>query len=187
MSPKNNRSFRNRIPVFMRDGWLCRYCGKDLLADGDALLQATVDHVMPVSLGGPNNAGNLVASCMVCNQLKGNLPAMHLDDALRLVAAQRDLRLSNILVAMRSAGQQFPRPSLETCQGAPLWPSTVTIDPETICPDAPAAFEQLYDHPAADIAVAVESEPSHDEPAGVESEPSRDEPAGIIPFPAHPR
>jgi hypothetical protein len=41
-----------------------RYCGcqRDL----------TLDHVVPVSLGGVNSWTNLVTACMACNQRKGN-------------------------------------------------------------------------------------------------------------------
>lgn len=45
----------------------CHYCGKKLKA-GDA----TVDHVIPRSKGGPNSASNFVLSCAPCNTTKGS-------------------------------------------------------------------------------------------------------------------
>jgi len=51
-----------RRNVLARDGGRCAYC------DGPA---ATIDHIMPVSLGGARSWGNLVAACHACNQRKG--------------------------------------------------------------------------------------------------------------------
>lgn len=34
---------------------------------------ATLDHVFPVARGGTNTPGNLVAACVACNRLKGDL------------------------------------------------------------------------------------------------------------------
>ncbi len=83
--------------VYERDGWRCRYCdlqvidpavlralGSVLPADfpdgGTArsthparlLLAATVDHVVPRSIGGDNSAGNLVTACGTCQYNKGS-------------------------------------------------------------------------------------------------------------------
>lgn len=49
--------------VLERDGFRCAYCGGP--AD-------TTDHVLPKSLGGRDDAANLVASCRRCNSAKGN-------------------------------------------------------------------------------------------------------------------
>lgn len=43
-----------------RDGETCRYCGSK---DGPF----HIDHVMPWSRGGSNDAGNLVVACSTCN------------------------------------------------------------------------------------------------------------------------
>lgn len=79
--------------VFRRDGWRCRYCGCRTIPAkarrsmdkrlpgairwdratnlgchaGFWILWASVDHVIPRSLGGRNEAENLVTACMVCN------------------------------------------------------------------------------------------------------------------------
>lgn len=58
--------FRRRI-VFCRDGWRCQYCGINL-----ERLEATIDHVVPVSRGGESNWKNCVTACKPCNRKKGN-------------------------------------------------------------------------------------------------------------------
>lgn len=55
-------SKRLRYEVLRRDGHACRYCGA---AAPDARL--TVDHVVPVALGGRDDPTNLVAACVDCN------------------------------------------------------------------------------------------------------------------------
>jgi hypothetical protein len=55
-------SKRLRYEVLRRDNHQCRYCGA---AAPDVTL--TVDHVLPVALGGADEAGNLVAACGDCN------------------------------------------------------------------------------------------------------------------------
>lgn len=52
--------------VFKRDGYSCRYCGKD-----DVPL--TVDHLICWESGGPSIPSNLVAACRRCNKNRGNL------------------------------------------------------------------------------------------------------------------
>ncbi|MEV0773855.1 HNH endonuclease [Nocardia salmonicida] len=53
---------RVRYEVLRRDNHTCRYCGAKA---GDAPL--TVDHVVPVALGGGDDPANLVAACRDCN------------------------------------------------------------------------------------------------------------------------
>lgn len=55
-------SKRLRYEIFRRDNHACRYCGA---AAPDAPL--TVDHVVPVALGGADEPGNLVTACRDCN------------------------------------------------------------------------------------------------------------------------
>lgn len=55
-------SRRLRYEILRRDNHQCRYCGA---AAPDAKL--TVDHVIPVSLGGSDEPGNLVTACQQCN------------------------------------------------------------------------------------------------------------------------
>jgi len=53
--------------VFRRDGFACRYCGRD---DGPL----TVDHLITWESGGPTTEENLVACCGRCNNLRGETP-----------------------------------------------------------------------------------------------------------------
>lgn len=54
--------------IFLRDEFLCAYCGKDLHNSRSI----TVDHVLPKSLGGKNSWENCVTACKKCNYSKGN-------------------------------------------------------------------------------------------------------------------
>lgn len=53
--------------VFLRDGFVCQYCGDDVTRK-----TATLDHVLPVSHGGKTTFENTVCACSTCNALKGN-------------------------------------------------------------------------------------------------------------------
>lgn len=83
-------SKRLRFEVLRRDNHTCRYCG------GSAPeVKLTVDHVVPVALGGSDDPSNLVAACRDCNGGKSSVPAgAHLvadvaNDAARWAAAIR--------------------------------------------------------------------------------------------------
>lgn len=52
--------------VFKRDGYSCRYCGRDDIP-------LTVDHLVCWESGGPNIVENLVSSCRKCNKTRGDL------------------------------------------------------------------------------------------------------------------
>jgi hypothetical protein len=55
----------NRIKVYERDGYVCRYCQKQLTR-----FTATLDHVKPVAEGGDNSIDNLVTACLDCNAIR---------------------------------------------------------------------------------------------------------------------
>lgn len=56
-----------RFTILRRDNYRCRYCG-----DGAPDVKMTVDHVLPVALGGTDTADNLVAACQPCNAGKAS-------------------------------------------------------------------------------------------------------------------
>lgn len=60
-------SKRVRYEVLRRDGYACRYCGA-MAPD----VKLTIDHVMPVALGGDDQPTNLVAACFDCNAGKAS-------------------------------------------------------------------------------------------------------------------
>jgi len=62
-------SKRLRFEILRRDNHACRYCGG---VAPDVVI--TVDHVVPVSLGGSDDASNLVAACKDCNAGKASVP-----------------------------------------------------------------------------------------------------------------
>tara|TARA_Y100000385_G_scaffold288976_1_gene357051 strand:+ start:862 stop:1371 length:510 start_codon:yes stop_codon:yes gene_type:complete len=64
---------RRRVPrfsktnLYLRDLYTCQYCSKSLPRK---LL--TLDHVVPISMGGKTRWDNIVAACGPCNSAKGN-------------------------------------------------------------------------------------------------------------------
>lgn len=63
-------SKRLRFEILRRDNHQCRYCGG---VAPDAVL--TVDHVVPIALGGNDEPSNLVTACKDCNAGKSSVPA----------------------------------------------------------------------------------------------------------------
>lgn len=59
-----------RFAALAASGFRCRYCGATA---HEARLE--VDHIVPVSHGGTNDPGNLVAACVSCNGGKGTSAA----------------------------------------------------------------------------------------------------------------
>jgi 5-methylcytosine-specific restriction endonuclease McrA len=78
----NSRRRRSRNTfVYEYWDWKCAYCGAEIVA-GDANnvtdKTATIDHIVPISMGGENTLENIVACCWKCNFVKDN---DHPDDA----------------------------------------------------------------------------------------------------------
>ena len=71
--PTSRKIPLTRRGVLRRDGWKCAYCSK---------AANTVDHVHPKSRGGVDSWENLVASCLACNNAKGNRTLAELGWAL---------------------------------------------------------------------------------------------------------
>lgn len=71
---KRSRTGRNRIrksireEVYSRDDFTCQYCLKQTPKP-----ELTVDHVLPLALGGMDEITNYVTCCQECNQAKGDL------------------------------------------------------------------------------------------------------------------
>jgi 5-methylcytosine-specific restriction endonuclease McrA len=56
----------SRLNVFIRDQYICQYCGSKF-----PKTQLTLDHVLPVVQGGGKSWENIVTACKPCNQRKG--------------------------------------------------------------------------------------------------------------------
>jgi hypothetical protein len=55
--------------IWTRDGYQCMFCGRRM---GE--VQLTIDHFIPLELGGKNDETNYVSACRRCNKDKGNIP-----------------------------------------------------------------------------------------------------------------
>lgn len=64
---KKFKARRRLIKLLLIQKCKCFYCQEDITP-----LNANIDHVVPVSKGGTNIHTNLVASCVRCNDEKGN-------------------------------------------------------------------------------------------------------------------
>lgn len=76
-------------PVLVRDNFICRYCGKDLLASLDDWHSAQVDHVMPINHGGSDGSDNKVCACAYCNSLKHGKRFSSIEDAKGYILERR--------------------------------------------------------------------------------------------------
>lgn len=57
----------NRRNVFLRDRYICQYCGSSFSPS-----DLTLDHVIPRSRGGETVWDNVVTACKACNHRKGD-------------------------------------------------------------------------------------------------------------------
>ncbi|MGO3210314.1 HNH endonuclease [Brachybacterium sp. AOP42-C2-15] len=59
--------------IHERDRWTCAYCGRPVSKSPPCEgLLATVDHILPVSRGGPSSWTNLVSACKECKNRKAD-------------------------------------------------------------------------------------------------------------------
>ena len=65
----------DRAYVFERDGYRCHICGKKCRVNvewSSHPLDPTIDHLIPISQGGPHTLANVATACFMCNSLKSN-------------------------------------------------------------------------------------------------------------------
>ncbi len=67
--PRNKISERTQQQIRARANYLCEFCHAD---ERWQYVRFTVDHVLPVSLGGSDNLTNLTLACFHCNRRKAN-------------------------------------------------------------------------------------------------------------------
>lgn len=108
-------SKRLRYEILRRDNHTCRYCGESAPD-----VKLTIDHVVPVSLGGSDKPGNLVAACPDCNAGKAasnpDAPVVEnvSDDAIRWAKAIE--QASAIRQKARGAEFEFYKRFVESCR-----------------------------------------------------------------------
>lgn len=66
LSDIKNKTLKNKV---IEQNWKCFYCGEYM---GVGQHKPTRDHVIPLSKGGETGPSNIVASCLKCNQEKGD-------------------------------------------------------------------------------------------------------------------
>ena len=103
---------RVRFEVLRRDGYQCQYCG---LRAPDTAEGLTIDHVIPVALGGLDDPSNLVAACRDCNAGKTSIqPDSPLVSAVAsrslewaMAAANRNAQIEADIRAMEAYEEEF--------------------------------------------------------------------------------
>ncbi len=66
-------SHKDIIKLMENNPMACNYCNCDL-SDREDNGMWQIDHVVPMSSGGPNTLDNIVICCKVCNRKKNNQP-----------------------------------------------------------------------------------------------------------------
>lgn len=92
-----------RLGIYIRDGFTCMYCGRDLKNAPAA--DVTLDHLIACSKGGTNENTNLVCACRSCNSSRGDrdLETFAPGGAQERIAVQRylpvNLELAKALIS----------------------------------------------------------------------------------------
>lgn len=61
-------TMQQRKIIYEKSNGCCELCGKKLFYD-----DMTLDHIIPLSMGGKEELNNLQATCFACNQFKRNI------------------------------------------------------------------------------------------------------------------
>jgi hypothetical protein len=61
-----------RLAIYLRDGFLCAYCGTDLHSANRR--DVTLDHLVAQIHGGSHHESNLVTACHTCNSKRQHKP-----------------------------------------------------------------------------------------------------------------
>ncbi|RKI87876.1 HNH endonuclease [Parablautia intestinalis] len=79
-------SDEEREIIYNKSGGRCELCGQRLLLEN-----MTLDHIVPLSMGGGESMENLQAACYACNQFKSNiLPDDFMDRIIKIFLYQTE-------------------------------------------------------------------------------------------------
>jgi 5-methylcytosine-specific restriction endonuclease McrA len=87
---KNTFGIANKRNLLVRDNFKCQYCGTTL-----SMRNGTIDHVVPRSQGGTHSLDNTVASCKVCNNLKGDMSLGAFEQKFHMTLANNPRQLTD--------------------------------------------------------------------------------------------
>lgn len=79
------RSHRTKLVVFLRDGFVCQYCGEHSFNR-----RYTTTFLVPKSEGGTRSPKNLVVACEKCCKAKGGKRSPHEEEDLKRLADSTD-------------------------------------------------------------------------------------------------
>ena len=87
---RKNYSDEERKIIYNKSGGRCELCGQQIL-----LQNMTLDHIIPLSMGGKDDMENLQAACFACNQFKSNiLPDDFMDRIIKIFLYQTEKKCS---------------------------------------------------------------------------------------------
>lgn len=135
--PNQSPAFTRRN-VYLRDGYICQYCGKRFMTQ-----DLTLDHVYPRCYGGKLEWTNAVTCCKKCNARKGST----LPTELRRVGMKllREPRVPSKYELASVAGQMYPRrgahPTWEPYLGLGMKPKKNVEDSSKFAEDDGREFE----------------------------------------------
>lgn len=93
-----------RWQVFARDGFCCRYCGKQAGQNGVVLV---VDHMVSLADGGDDRYDNLLTACLPCNAGKSAKSINGVPTSAEVVERQTKMtaRMEDAAESVRRAGE----------------------------------------------------------------------------------
>lgn len=87
---RRSYSDEERKIIYNKSGGRCELCGQRLL-----LRNMTLDHIVPLSMGGEDSMENLQTACYACNQFKSNiLPDDFMDRIIKIFLYQTENKCS---------------------------------------------------------------------------------------------
>lgn len=87
---RKSYSDEERKIIYNKSGGRCELCGQQLLFE-----DMTLDHIVPLSMGGEDSIKNLQTACYACNQFKSNiLPDDFMDRIIKIFLYQMENKCS---------------------------------------------------------------------------------------------